>query len=111
MYVEDPRITARRNFCILLLKWKKQNKKTMKDFARESGIQYSMIRHLVHGRRAIGMDTLWKAAACMEIPVEVFFRRTLTAQPKQMSRTAKSAQTEQTTQTEQSEQKGETENA
>lgn len=105
MYVEDPRITARRNFCVLLLKWKKQTKKTMKDFARESGIEYSMVRNIVHGRRGMGIESVWKAAACMEIPVEVFFRRSLTAQPKQMKRTA------QTLQTEQSEQKGETDNA
>lgn len=74
MYVENPRITFRRNFTKLLASYKEATGYGLRRFAKRCGMTDTMIYDFRTGRRYPSPESMQRLAEAFELPVEVFFR-------------------------------------
>ena len=75
MYVENPRITFKRNLQKMLDKWVKRYDSSYAEFARVAGIREHHLRYYRRGERFPTPEQMVKLAKALQQPVEMFFRR------------------------------------
>lgn len=75
MYIEDPRITFRRNLRRILDAYREQTGYGLPRLSKMSGIGRTSFHDYLTGRRFPSPEGLRRLAELFELPVEVFFRR------------------------------------
>lgn len=75
IYVENPRITFRRNLHRIIELYKEQTGCSKASIERAAGFGDKVLRDYLSGRRYPTPEQLQKLASVLELPVEVFFRR------------------------------------
>ena len=74
MYVENPRITFRRNLLRILNEYRQQTGHGTKYVAKCAGMPENMLQEYKNGRRYPGPENLQRIAQALGLPVETFFR-------------------------------------